>query len=508
MKKIVLLFTGVIISLGAIATNKTLTPSQGNSTWNSILSSGLTAGDTVFMEDGVYTNFQVQFKGNGTVNNPIILRARNYGKVKIEGQINFKMSGSYLVVDGLHFRNGWAKNTDVNSGSDLFEFRTASTVFANNSRLTNCVFDSLNNPNKSVSNSSQTERWVMLYGKNNRIDHCYFANKFVGGVIIMNDIREVGSQEGNNLIDHNFFGNRPKYSPGNGAEIIRPGDSERSQLSAKCTISENIFYHCDGEIEAVSLKSCDNVVQNNIMYESAGMFVCRHGHRNTLSGNVFIGNDKSSCGGIRVINSGHKIYNNFFQGLKGTETRSALCVMTGFDTSYPLNSYYQVADVEISFNTFVNCVSIEMATKSSYESATGNKNPIRTKFWNNIIYNKSLTKAYIDKSNTSGIDFKGNYYNIKAGNTFVKTGFESTDIEFVTNAKGIFYLKNYDKNYCVSNLYAEEGLNYVDKDISGKQRIGKQNAGSVNFNNIREQYKVPKVTECGVAWYVYAKPNL
>ncbi|MDR0620073.1 MAG: polysaccharide lyase 6 family protein [Bacteroidales bacterium] len=498
----------ITVAAGTVAAaNKTLNPAQGNSAWNSTLSSGLAAGDTVFMENGTYTDFQVQFKGNGTAGSPIVLMAREAGKVKIEGQINIRMSGHYLEINGLHFRNGYAKNSDPNSTSDLLEFKTGSTVFANNSRVTNCVFDSLNNPNKSVSNENQTERWVMLFGKNNRIDHCYFGYKTVGGVMIMDDIRDTGSQNSFNILEYNFFGPRPKYTPGNGAETFRPGDSERSQLSAKCILRNNVFYRCDGEIEIVSLKSCDNIVSNNVFYECAGMVVCRHGHRNTVYGNVFIGNNKASCGGVRVINSGHKIYNNFFQGLKGTESRSALCVMTGFDDSYPLNSYYQVKDVDMSFNTFVNCTSIEIATKASYSGENAPLAPENTRFWNNLIYNTSLTKAYIDKGNTGGVDFKGNVYKISSSNSFSKDGFTEKDFDFTANGNGVMYLKGPAVGYCMPLLFAEKGIDYVTDDISGKSRNNFQEVGAVNIENVREKYNIPAVNEVGVTWYNYIKPT-
>ncbi|MDR2511900.1 MAG: polysaccharide lyase 6 family protein [Bacteroidales bacterium] len=509
MNKIIIFCTlHFILCSTCLAANKTINSGQSNSIWNNTLSSGLSAGDTVFMEDGTYNDFQVQFKGNGTMNNPIILKARNYGKVKIEGQIEFLMSGNYLVVDGLHFRNGYAKNSNPNTTADLFCFRTNSTTFANNCRLTNCVFDSLNNPNKSPTNDNQTERWMMIYGKHNRIDHCYFGYKNVGGVMIMNDIRESGSQEGNNLIDHNFFGYRPKYTPGNGAETIRPGDSERSQLSAKCTIRENIFYQCDGEIEVISLKSCDNVVENNLFYESAGQVVCRHGHRNTIVNNVFIGNNKSNTGGVRVINSDHKIYNNFFQDLKGTSSRSALCVMTAFDDEYPLNSYYQVKNVDIAFNTFINCSSIEMATVSSYEGSNGNMLPINTKFWNNIIFNESLTAGYIDKENTSGIDFKGNVFKIKNSATWAKVGFEKKEIDIITDEKGIKHIKSPELGYCMPILFAYKGLDYITTDLTGLFRNNFQEVGAVNIENYKQRYNIPHLNEVGVNWYVYPKPNI
>ncbi len=333
------------------------------------LNGQLKAGDVVYLEDGTYTNLQVTFTGAGTEANPITLKARNEGKAILTGKLNLKIGGTYTIVNGLVFKDGQA------ASGDIIEFRTSSSSFANNCRLTNCVIDNCNNPDEKYRNSTDnSERWVMLYGKNNRVDHCYFVNKINGGVIMMVHIGDTKSQQNKHSIDHNFFGYHQKFEPGNNAETIRLGDSSTSQSSCQTTISHNFFYSCDGETEIISIKSCDNIISNNTVYESQGGFVCRHGHRNTIHSNLFIGNNKSNCAGIRVINQGHRIYNNYLQEIAGTGSRSALCIMTGIfemptaqtDTEKePLNAYHRVKDVRIYSNTFVNCKYIDLGTRAN-----------------------------------------------------------------------------------------------------------------------------------------------
>jgi len=241
------------------------------------LNGNLNAGDTVYLDDGVYTDFQASFRGNGTETSPLTLKAKNQGKAILTGKLNLKISGNYLIVDGLVFKDGEA------ASGDIVEFRTNSTTFANNCRMTNCVMDNCNTADeKYYTSANYSERWVMIYGKNNRIDHCYFANKLAGGVLMMVSLGNINCLENNHIIEYNFFGYRQVFTPGNNAETIRIGDSNTSQLSSQTVIRNNVFYTCDGEPEIVSIKSCDNLIFQNVFYESAGAVVCRHGHRNTV----------------------------------------------------------------------------------------------------------------------------------------------------------------------------------------------------------------------------------
>ena len=65
------------------------------------------AGDNIILENGVYKDLRIDFYGQGTEENPITLKAETPGKVFIEGESNLQIGGSYLYVEGLHFRNGY-----------------------------------------------------------------------------------------------------------------------------------------------------------------------------------------------------------------------------------------------------------------------------------------------------------------------------------------------------------------------------------------------------------------
>ncbi|WP_163319666.1 chondroitinase-B domain-containing protein [Dysgonomonas sp. 520] len=478
----------------------------------------LSAGDIVYLADGTYNNLQLVFTGKGTESKPIVLKAKNPGKVILTGGISIKISGTYLVVDGLVLKDGMAA-----TGSDIIEFRTSSTAFAYNCRLTNTVIDNCNNPDESYRNNTEkSERWVMLYGKNNRVDHCYFTNKINGGVLMMVNINSSDSQENNHLIDYNFFSNRPRFDLGNNAEILRFGDSGTSQLSCKSIAENNIFYACDGEVEIISLKSCDNIVRKNVFYESAGSVVCRHGHRNTIESNAFIGNDKKSCGGVRIINQGHRVYNNYFQDIQGTGSRSALCVMMGLfemPTSStdlgkePLNTYHRVKDVEIAYNTFVNCKNIDLGTETSYTYPSSNPYYPNQKIYgtlkpectiaNNLIYapsSSSIINMIDDRA--SDISFSDNIYKFKK--TISTNGFTSRELNYTVRTdagKGIYTLTNTDASILNPPNSGVIDFPYVVSDISGNARTGIKNVGAQQFVNKSSSFSTAKPSQCGVGWY-------
>ena len=47
-------------------------------------------------------------------------------------------------------------------------------------------------------------------------------------------------------------------------------------------------------------------------------FTYRHGNETLVDGNVFIGNNKPSTGGVRVINGQQTVVNNYGVGLTAT----------------------------------------------------------------------------------------------------------------------------------------------------------------------------------------------
>jgi len=295
-------------------------------------------GDTLTMTSGIWTDQHIIMIGNGTENNPILLRAETPGYVVLNGTSNLRIAGDYLVVDGLYFKDGYSASGAV------IEFRNGG-LHSHYSRLTNTAIDNYN-PASNLTNY----KWISLYGQYNRVDHCYFKGKNHNGTTL---VVWLDSQPNYHQIDYNYFAYRPELGF-NGGETIRIGTSDWSMFDSYTIVENNYFEYCNGEIEIISNKSCNNTFRYNTFYECKGTLTLRHGNFATVESNFFLGNFKSSTGGVRVIGEDHLIYNNYFQDLKGDGLRAALPVMNGVPDS-PLNRYFQVKRARILFNTFVNC---------------------------------------------------------------------------------------------------------------------------------------------------------
>lgn len=388
-----------------------------------ILASGsLAPGDEVVMKDGVYTPGDFDFFADGTVNDTITLRAEHPGGAVISGPVKMRIYGSYLKIDGLFFNKAWA------SGFSMIEFRKDKGLHASHCRLTNCVIDDCNDPDKSELPApagqlpmSVSEYWVGLYGENHRVDHCYFANKRIGGLVLQLWLDE-NSHVNNHQIDHNLFGFRKPYG-GNGAEIIRVGHSWSSQLESHAIIENNVFLHCDGENEIISVKSCNNVLRRNLFFESRGGLVCRHGHYNIIEGNTFVGNDLKGTCGIRIINQGHTVYDNFLCRINGW----GLLVRVGVyerptaETDIkaePLTSYHRAENVDIAYNHFIDCRSME------FGSGNGEKMPRNVRFAYNKLYGESDNMRIFRPDLTlGGFYFLNNSYGFSDGSKPLLDGF-------------------------------------------------------------------------------------
>lgn len=344
-----------------------------------------TAGDTILMKNGTWINQAILLKGMGTEIHPVVLKAETPGSVILTGTSKIGFSGTYIIVSGLYFKDGTL------SGSDVISFRTSSSELAENCTLTNSAIVNYNPTVNTVDS-----KWVSLYGKNNKVDHCSFENKNNSGTLLV--VWLVNGVSVNHTVSQNYFGYRNSNLDANGAElngqeIIRVGDSSTSMTTASVTIQGNFFEHCNGEIEVISNKSCGNYYSNNVFFECHGMLTLRHGNSCTVDGNYFFGNGISETGGVRIIGENHKVYNNYFEKLRGTDYRSAICIVRGKLNSLP-NEYFQVKNALIAFNTMVDC---KEALSINYNSSTScTLPPTSTVIAHNNVYNTSSSNINVD----------------------------------------------------------------------------------------------------------------
>jgi len=306
------------------------------------------AGDSIVLENGFWKDVNLEFDSlSGTESSPVSIVAETPGKVVLSGKTKFQVSGQHVIVSGFVFRDCF----DVDH---VFKMRSDKKVTASHCRITECVFEQTGK-----TDSDHNTKWLSVYGSNNRVDHCYFEGKTTLGSTL---VVWIGEEPEKHRIDHNHFGPRPKLGQ-NGGETIRIGTSKVSEFPCETIVEENYFYHCDGEAEIISSKSCGNVFRHNVFEQCAGALTLRHGHRCVVDGNVFIGNERPGTGGVRIIGQGHRVINNYFEGLRGDRVRAAISLMNGIPDG-PLNGYAPVKDAVVAHNTLIDC-------KSSIEIGVG-----------------------------------------------------------------------------------------------------------------------------------------
>ena len=386
------------------------------------LSEKLRPGDNIILGNGIWTDFEIVFEGRGLADAPITLRAETPGEVIITGASNLALSGEYLVVSGLVFRDGYTPSQSVIS------FRKSKDELANNSRVTQTVIHNFTNPER-----FEADYWVAIYGKNNRFDHNHLEGKRNRGVTLAVRLDSESSRENYHRIDHNYFGPRPTLGS-NGGETLRIGTSHFSRSNSFTTVENNYFDRCDGEVEIISSKSGSNVIRGNVFYESKGTLTLRHGHDNLVEQNVFLGNDVEHTGGIRVINRRQTIRNNYIEGVKGYRFGGALVVMNGVPNS-PINRYDGVEDSVIASNSLIDSDHIQLAAGSDAERSAV---PIRTSFDRNlIVQSKRTSDVFTVYDDISGISFRENV--ISGSDAPVRQGFSPEAVRLFTAENGLKY---------------------------------------------------------------------
>ena len=380
----------------------------------------LKPGDEIILANGAWKDAELLLNANGTLDDPITLTVETKGKVSLEGQSNLRISGSYVHVEGLVFKNGHTPTGSVIS------YRTSKEDLCNNCRVTECVIDNYN-----PSERFDTDYWVDIYGKNNSFDHNYLVGKRNRGVTLAVRLTNEESRENNHIIEANYFGYRPTLGS-NGGETLRVGTSHFSMSNSNTVVKGNYFEKCSGELEIISSKSCQNIFSNNVFYECQGTLTTRHGNETLIDNNYFFGNRKPNTGGIRIINESQTVTNNYLQGLTGSRFKGALVIMNGVPNS-PINRYFQVTNSKASNNLLIDCDHIQLCAGSDEErSAT----PTNTSMMNNVIYNTQKNDVFTVYDDISGITFKDNIlsknilkpeYNGKVS----ESGFTHEELNFV-----------------------------------------------------------------------------
>ncbi|WP_373233237.1 chondroitinase-B domain-containing protein [Cohnella sp.] len=315
-------------------------------------------GSLIELENGNYAGFSITGI-HGEPDKPIVVKAKNKGKAVFHTTGIRLTDSSYITIQDMDFEMGSASNWVRLTGSRYI-------------RITNNYFHS-----PSTASAASKSTWVLLDGSgshHNRIDHNLMENKRdTGKFITFDGARDttLGTYEitQNDTVEYNIFRNTlPRQV--NESEGIRIGVSDLVHLNAYATIQYNVFDHVDSDPEYVSVKSGGNTIRYNYFIESLGTVALRSGNGSSVYGNMFIGNNRLEPpadpdsralgpGGVRIYGENHKVYNNYFQDLTGTEWDAAITITTGDNDNMtqPISrtaNHYIAKNILIANNTFVN----------------------------------------------------------------------------------------------------------------------------------------------------------
>ncbi|HZN68927.1 MAG TPA: polysaccharide lyase 6 family protein [Tepidisphaeraceae bacterium] len=336
------------------------------------LAPGLQPGDEAILADGVWTDQAILFRARGTKDRPITLRAATPGKVVLDGRSSLTVEGEHLVVSGLLFKGA--------AGGE------AVAIKGNHCRLTDSAVVECTH-----------KFYVRLWGRDSRVDHCYLAGKATESPTVQ---VEAEGRPNRHRIDHNHFGHRPPLGR-NGGETIRVGYSWQQQNSSGTVVEHNLFDRCDGELEIISSKSCDNVYRSNTFRRCAGTLTLRHGDRCAVENNFFLGEHKRGAGGVRVIGEGHRVVNNYIEGAE----EGAFRLTSGMRDPEP-KEYVRANDCLIERNTVVDSRGPAIELDAGYDGRRRSLRPSNIRIVNNLF---SLTEGDLLKGTEGeGFEWVGN----------------------------------------------------------------------------------------------------
>ncbi len=382
-----------------------------------------TAGDTVIMRNGVWRDVVIAFEGTGTTSAPVTLRAETPGGVVLVGKSRLEIGGEHLVVDGLVFTDGWLPDSD-----HVIQFRRGSRV-ATDCRLTNTAIISYNPPDPTL-----RYFWVSLYGRRNRVDHCYFDGMAHNGVTLV--VWRDGSRD-EHRVDHNHFAHHASGGGENGWETIRVGTSSDSLSDSATTVEFNFFEECNGEIETISNKSGANLYRANTFLRNQGMLTLRHGDGCRVEGNRFLGENVSNTGGIRVIGRDHVIVNNYIERTRGRDG-AAITIYAG-QASPELSGYSPADRATVAFNTIVDVTGPAISYAAGLGSTNRSVLPTGVVVANNLLANTSTASGeWLTGASPDRVVFDGNIAFGRSGAALPAAGFRAADPRLARGDDGLY----------------------------------------------------------------------
>jgi poly(beta-D-mannuronate) lyase len=456
-------------------------------------------GDTIIVSNGTYDWGQLILTNSKATSTSkwIVVKAATRNGVVFTGSTYLQFGGIRIMITGFKFANG-------NAGfNDVIQFRSSTSNSANSSycRLNNITIENYSSDTTGYASGAAVSdnKWVSIYGVHNRVDHCTFIDKTNGGatMVVWYDNSNYPQQSTStyHLIDSNFF-NKRSFISGNGGESIRVGVGATSSTYGYNIIEYNLFENMtQTEPEVVSNKSGFNTYRYNTFKNCQGGFTLRRGRYCSVYSNFFIVNNPTvtDCYGIRIIDKGHKVFNNYIEGISGS--KNSLSIFRGPITLY--NGFYSVDDTTdinhvnsympsdssiVAFNTIANCEGGAGIYLGFTDNGSNLYQPLGLKIVNNVIKMTTGKAAYNPSSNTKLTYFaEGNKYNAPSSLGLTSSsGFSSTSVNFGARVNGILTPPSSVQDAAINtNAY----LNLLSGiDVNGKTRSATYDVGCMELN--------------------------
>jgi poly(beta-D-mannuronate) lyase len=298
------------------------------STWEDLASRVQSArpGDQILVANGTYTpSAPLKIERSGTEADPIVIAAETVSGAEIAGRGGFHVvAGAHVVVCGFVLTHAPWDATKLPlsirgvPGADDEIAHALGTLLesSHHVRLTRNTFR--------LADETPNSFWLLISGAggHHRVDHNRFdGKKSRNSFLAIYGPSDAMSQH--DVVDHNHFF-RHRYLL-EGGEAVRHGNSGRAPWGSHALYEYNLFEQCNGDPEALSIKSSDGVFRYNTVTRSHGGVVLRHGDRNVVQGNFILNNE----GGIRMYGDEHRIVDNYIAGTVGTGGLGALVVLSG-----------------------------------------------------------------------------------------------------------------------------------------------------------------------------------
>jgi parallel beta-helix repeat protein len=347
-------------------------------------------GDRLLLANGVHKpSAPIVVKNSCAATSPLVIAAQSVGGVMLKEQGFFRFRGARnIMIRGFHFAHLGGERVH-NPYPRLPTFHGMLVPHdSSNIRFT------LNTFQLSAPPSFEEHHWLTINAHDVVIDYNEFIGKRTKGNYVA--IGKAGSDVAKRTwVHHNHFYNH--YYSGTGGEVIQLGHQGTAGYSAGSRFERNLIELANGDNEAISSKSDDNVIRYNTIRNSKGSITLRSADRNQVYGNYI----DSWGGGIRIHGDGHRVFNNMIVNTKG----EAIIIASGEVDHHPVgdgNLYEPATDAVIAFNTLVNN---EHNIETLYY---GTRPPRNVLIANNIILGPDLPMKIDSSSWPTGFGYDNN----------------------------------------------------------------------------------------------------